>query len=65
VARFQCTLVKAAKKSKHHQKHKPAFRTCKSPKTYRHLKTGHYTFEVRGVNSAGPAKALAHKKFKI
>jgi hypothetical protein len=65
VARFQCALVKAAKKGKHHKKRKPAFKSCTSPKTYRHLKRGHYTFDVRAMNSAGPALAVAHKKFKI
>jgi Divergent InlB B-repeat domain len=65
VAGFQCALVKPAKKGKHHKKRKPAFKSCTSPKTYRHLKRGHYTFEVRAVNSVGPDLALAHKKFKI
>jgi hypothetical protein len=31
---FQCPLVK------------PSFSACRSPKTYKHLKPGKYTFEV-------------------
>jgi hypothetical protein len=34
---FQCALAK-----KHR---KPRFKKCKSPKTYKHLKTGRYTFD--------------------
>jgi hypothetical protein len=57
VTGFQCALVK-----KHH---KPSFKSCRSAKTYKHLKSGHYTFEVRAVNSSGADPRLATKKFTI
>lgn len=53
---FQCEL-------KHGQK--AAFKSCRSPKTYRHLKPGKYTFEVRAGGSAGPDKTPAKKSFRI
>lgn len=65
VTRFQCALVRPTNKRKHHKKHKPVFKACSSPKTYRGLKRGRYTFEVQAVNSAGPAVAAAIKRFKI
>jgi hypothetical protein len=55
---FRCALLKPT----HHPK--ATFSSCRSPKTYKHLKPGRYTFEVRGINSAGTGKA-ATKKFKI
>lgn len=63
VSGFQCKLVKPAKK--HHKKPKATFSACRSPKTYKHLKPGKYTFEVRAVNSAGPDPTPAIKKFRI
>jgi len=54
---FQCALVK-----KHR---KPRFRKCTSPKKYKHLKPGKYTFEVRAFDAAGKDKTPAKKKFKI
>jgi len=56
--RFQCELIKPRKKPK------ATFSSCSSPKTYKHLKPGHYTFKVRGINSAGTGQATP-KKFKI
>jgi hypothetical protein len=47
---FQCALVKQSK---------PTFKPCESPKTYKQLKRGKYTFEVRALSAAGrrtPAK---------
>ncbi len=55
---FQCALL--AKKSK-----QPKFKKCKSPKTYKGLKPGKYTFEVRALGAAGPDTTPAKKKFKI
>jgi hypothetical protein len=51
-SRFQCALLKPGKNHK-----KPHFLACRSPKTYKHLKQGKYTFEVRARShaSAGPA----------
>jgi len=51
------------------KKHKPVpklkFRSCKSPKKYKHLKKGSYSFAVRGVNSVGVDPRPASHKFKI
>lgn len=59
---FQCALVKKPKK--HHKQAKPSFSSCHSPKTYKHLKAGKYTFEVRAVND-GKTGTPASKSFKI
>jgi TolB protein len=62
---FECALVKP-RKGKHHKKSaKPKFKTCKSPKTYKHLTHGKYTFEVRGVNAAGPDPSPATRKLRL
>jgi hypothetical protein len=55
---FQCALV-----SKKHRK--PRFKRCRSPKTYRHLKNGNYTFEVRAIGPGGRDRSPAKKRFKI
>jgi hypothetical protein len=55
---FQCALV-----SKKHRK--PQFKSCRSPKTYKHLKNGKYTFEVRAVGPGGEDPSPAKKRFKI
>jgi hypothetical protein len=59
---FECALGRAKKGKK---KPKLAFGACSSPKKYKHLKSGKYTFEARAVNSAGPDPVPAIKKFKI
>jgi hypothetical protein len=59
---FQCALVEKPKK--HHTKPKPHFKSCRSPKTYKHLKPGKYTFEVKALSRAGTGK-VASKSFKI
>jgi hypothetical protein len=53
VTGFQCALVK------------PSFSACRSPKTYKHLKPGKYTFEVRAFNAAGADPTPAKKSFTI
>lgn len=60
---FQCELKKPRKK--HHKKPKAAFSPCSSPRTYKHLKPGKYTFEVQGINSGGADPRPAITKFKI
>jgi hypothetical protein len=45
---FQCALVT---RREHHKQPKPHFSSCKSPKTYKHLKSGKYTFEVRALSA--------------
>jgi DNA-binding beta-propeller fold protein YncE len=57
---FQCALVK----QKPHHRVTAVFSSCRSPKTYRNLKNGSYTFEVRALNAAGHGPA-ATKSFKI
>lgn len=61
---FQCELIKP-KKGKHHKGPIAAFSPCSSLQTYKHLKHGRYTFEVRGVSSTGADSMPAVKKFKI
>jgi hypothetical protein len=60
---FQCALVKKPKK--HHRQRKPRFRSCRSPKTYKHLRSGKYIFEVRALNAGGADPAPATKRFTI
>lgn len=54
---FQCALVKGHKKA--------AFKSCRSPKAYKHLTPGSYTFEVRAVGPGGIDPTPAKKSFKI
>lgn len=54
---YQCSLVKKGKGAK--------FAKCTSPHTYKSLKPGRYTFEVRGVNLKGADKHPASDTFKI
>jgi hypothetical protein len=54
---FQCALVKAHRK--------PAFKACHSPETYKSLKAGKYTFEVRALGSGGFDPTPAKKGFRI
>jgi Divergent InlB B-repeat domain/FG-GAP repeat len=58
---FQCALVKRNKHNKHPKAH---FSSCSSPKTYKHLKAGKYTFEVRALSSGSPGPATT-KTFAI
>ena len=58
---FQCALIK---KKKGEKPPKPSFSACKSPKTYKNLKPGEYTFEVH-VLSPGGAGPAAKKRFGI
>jgi hypothetical protein len=44
---------------------KPRFKKCRSPKAYRHLRAGKYTFEVRALSSAGFDPTPAKSRFKI
>jgi hypothetical protein len=54
---FQCALVKRHRR--------PKFKKCRSPKTYRHLRAGRYTFEVKALDSAGKDPTPATRRFKI
>jgi hypothetical protein len=54
---FQCALAASPAK--------PKFGGCRSPKSYRHLRPGKYTFEVRAVNGSLHDPTPATKKFTI
>jgi len=54
---FQCALA--------HKHARLAFSPCASPKRYRHLKPGSYTFEVEALNGSTPDPTPAKKKFTI
>ena len=58
---FECALVKRdGGKNK-----KPHFSKCGSPKAYKNLKPGRYTFRVRARDILGADPVAARKKFKI
>jgi PKD repeat protein len=56
---FECEL------RRRHSNAKPKFKSCRSPKTYKHLKPGRYTFEVRGLNPAGHDPTPAKREFRL
>ncbi len=56
---FQCRLIGPGKR-----KHS-VFGSCRPPKRYSHLVSGHYTFLVRGVNPAGVDPHLARRSFTV
>jgi hypothetical protein len=60
---FECALARPKKKAKNAKQ--LVFSPCSSPKLYKKLRSGKYTFEARAVNSAGPDPVPAVKKFKI
>jgi hypothetical protein len=53
---FECELAKGKR---------AGFSSCTSPKTYKHLKKGRYTFEVRGKGPGGTDPSPAKKSFSI
>jgi acyl-homoserine-lactone acylase len=57
--RFQCALIRHTRR-----KPKPRFSRCRSPKIYRHLRRGKYTFEVRALSRAGAGRP-AKRTFRI
>jgi hypothetical protein len=66
VSGFACELLrpvpKGAKKSK---RRKSAFVGCRSPKTYRHLNPGRYTFEVEASGPGGTDPTPAKREIAI
>jgi hypothetical protein len=75
---FQCELIrpKPARKAhkrkgrrgfKHavHKQPKPRFSSCGAPKTFKHLKPGRYTFEVRALDILGADANPAIRRFAI
>jgi alpha-tubulin suppressor-like RCC1 family protein len=68
VTGYQCLLVKPKpkKKARHSKKKaKPKFTNCSSPKRYKRLRKGRYTFKVRARNILGVDARPAHRKFRI
>jgi hypothetical protein len=65
ISGFECALTRAKPKKKGKKSKAASFSSCSSPKTYKKLKPGKYTFQVRATNGAGPDPAPAVKKFKI
>jgi hypothetical protein len=59
--RIQCAMLTPGRRKEHP---KPQFTRCRSPKTYKHLKNGKYTFEVRAVSRSGAGPA-AKRRFTI
>jgi hypothetical protein len=57
VSGFRCALAGPGKKAK--------FRTCRSPKSYKNLAPGTYTFKVRAVGPGAADATPAKKKFTI
>jgi hypothetical protein len=55
---FRCALKPAKSKKLH-------FKSCHSPKTYKGLKPGKYTFEVSAKGAGGPDPTPAKKSFTI
>ena len=47
------------------KKPKPKFSACASPRSYKHLKAGTYTFRVRALDILGADATPAAKKFKL
>lgn len=58
---FRCALFRS---KPGHRARTPHFTSCRSPRTYRHLRNAKYVFEVRAVSAAGPGPTARHR-FKI
>ncbi|MCA1700155.1 MAG: hypothetical protein LC790_15120, partial [Actinobacteria bacterium] len=54
---FQCRLKRGRRSAR--------FRRCRSPKTYRRLRPGRYTFQVRATGPGGTDPTPAAKKFRV
>ncbi|HEY2311042.1 MAG TPA: hypothetical protein VGH46_08005 [Gaiellaceae bacterium] len=42
-----------------------SFKSCKSPKTYKNLKSGKHTVQVKAIDKAGNVSKTAKKKFTV
>jgi alpha-tubulin suppressor-like RCC1 family protein len=60
---FECELIKSS--AQHHKKRKARFSQCSTPKRYKHLKPGKYTFKVRARDIVGADPTPAKRSFKI
>jgi alpha-tubulin suppressor-like RCC1 family protein len=75
VSGYQCMLVRPRAKRKKggrrakrlgaKRKRKPRFVKCSSPRRYKKLKKGRYTFKVRARNALGTEAKPAVRKFKV
>jgi hypothetical protein len=54
---FRCALRTGSRRAR--------FRSCRSPRTYKHLKPGRYTFAVQAVGGAGADRSPARRRFRI
>jgi len=61
---FECALARKKPKKKGKKSAAP-FGSCASPKIYKKLKPGKYTFQVRATNQFGADSQPATRKFKI
>jgi hypothetical protein len=60
---FRCALVKQP--SHDHNKARPSYRLCRSPKSYTRLTPGRYSFFVRAFNLGGSDPTPATRSFTI
>jgi alpha-tubulin suppressor-like RCC1 family protein len=75
VSGYQCKLVRKKPKPKRAKRRrraesaarraKPRFTSCASPKRYKKLRKGRYTFKVRALNALGTEAKPAVRKFKV
>jgi hypothetical protein len=67
VSGFACELVRPAPPQgmKKGKRKKPRFGGCSSPKTYRHLSAGRYTFKVEAMGLGGADATPAVRRFRI
>ena len=63
-AAFACSLRKKGKRNAREKK-QAKFAPCKSPKRYKRLRRGRYTFEVRAVLGGAPDPTPARAKFRV
>ena len=68
VTGYQCMLVTPkpkTKKARSKRREKPTFSDRSSPKRYKQLRKGRYTFKVRAGNTLGVDAQPAVRKFRI
>jgi hypothetical protein len=63
VTGFACELIRPHRKGG--KAKKPKFASCNSPKAYKHLTPGHYTFKVEAHGAGGVDPTPAVRKFRI
>ena len=63
VSGFACELIRPHRKGG--KANKPSFASCGSPKAYKHLAPGHYTFKVEASGAGGVDPTPAVRAFRI